>query len=204
MRKNLFIIGTLSLGAILTACSSSVSEGEGFLDGIKDQIEKADETNYETIKVNGQYSMGVPDFMTSSTSLNDDASLQYNNLYKEKYVIVIDEDKQEFIDVFKELGEYDDKKSVIDNYAEQQYKFMSDGSTIKYETKMNKMKVNGMNARGKNFDADVVGVPATVSYFFGFVEGEENLYMIMAWTLESKKDSFKVETQEMIKSLKEL
>ncbi|MFT5778789.1 MAG: hypothetical protein ACI837_001745 [Crocinitomicaceae bacterium] len=156
------------------------------------------------VQVNSLYEIVVPSFMESSTTLNEEASLQYNNLDKEKYVIVIDEDKQEFIDVFKELELYDDKKSIIDNYAIQQAEFMSGGSDIKFKTKMEKMKFNGLTARGINFDANVQGVDETVSYFFGFAEGEETLYMIMAWTLESVKSTYEKEAEEIIKSFKEL
>ena len=102
------------------------------------------------------------------------------------------------------LRTFTTSKSIVDNFAEQQYNFMKEESVIVWETPMKSIKTHGMELRTKDFDANVAGIPETISYFYGFAEGEENLYTIMAWTSESKKDSFKDEVERMIKSIKEL
>lgn len=200
MKKGLLIIGTLAIGALISSCSSSVSSDSVFRD-LKGQIDKVE---YNNVEIANLYAMDLPGFMTVATELNDQASLQYSNPYKEKYIIVINESKDEFVEIFKRLGMYDDSKSIVDNFAEQQYNFMKEESVIVWETPMKSIKTHGMELRTKDFDANVAGIPETISYFYGFAEGEENLYTIMAWTSESKKDSFKDEVERMIKSIKEL
>lgn len=190
------------LGLLVSSCSSSVdSDSENSL---MEAIQSIAETKYNTIEVGGTYSLEVPDFMKSTSALNDEASLQYNNLFKEKYVIVIDEDKQEFIDVFKELEEYDESKSVIDNYADLQISYFREAGGIIRESKVVSKKINGMESRQIAMDANVQGVDESISYWLGYVEGKDKMYSLMAWTLEGRKDDFEKEANTMIRSLKEL
>src|SRR5690606_17492499 len=73
---------------------------------------------FTTVSINDQYQIDIPKFMKSTTGLNDEAALQYQNIYREVYTIIIDEPKDEFVDIFKELGSYDDNLSLIDNYRD--------------------------------------------------------------------------------------
>ena len=190
------------LGLLVSSCSSSVdSDSENSL---MEAIQSIAETKYNTIEIGGTYSLEIPDFMKSTSALNDEASLQYNNLFKEKYVIVIDEDKQEFIDVFKELEEYDESKSVIDNYADLQISYFREAGGIIRESKVVSKKINGMESRQVAMDANVQGVDESISYWLGYVEGKDKMYSLMAWTLEGRKDDFEKEANTMIRSLKEL
>lgn len=202
-KKNLFITAIVAT-TILASCSSSSTSSEDESSSLLDAISEIAETNYETVEVSGLYSMKIPDFMKSTTTLNTDASLQYNNLYKEKYIIVIDEDKQEFIDAFKEIDEYDESMSVVDNYASVQLQYMAEAGTINKESDIKKVKINGMEGRMRAIDANIAGVPEAISYWLGYVEGKNTMYTIMVWTLESRKDSYEKEANEMIKSIKEL
>ena len=200
MIKNVIYVALIGLMA--SSCSSSVdSDSESSL---MEAIQSIAETKYNTIEIGGNYSLDVPDFMKSTSALNDEASLQYNNLFKEKYVIVIDEDKQEFIDVFKELEEYDESKSVIDNYADLQISYFREAGGIIRESKIVTKKINGMESRQIAVDANVQGVDESISYWLGYVEGKDKMYSLMAWTLESRKDDFEKEANTMIRSLKEL
>jgi len=158
----------------------------------------------EIIDVNGLYSMDIPAVLNATKTLNDDASLQYNNLYEEKYIIVIDEDKQEFVDVFISLEEYDESISVVDNYANVQIAFVDESVEITEELKLKSMKINGMAARLKVMNGLISGLDEEISYWLCYVEGKETLYTVMAWTLKSRKSSFEKEALKMIKSIKEL
>ena len=204
MKKSNLVLASLAAAVLLSSCSSNSSvdgENKSLLESLK---EISASTNYEVKEINGLYSMKIPDFMTSSSSLNDDASLQYNNLYKEKYIIVIDENKQEFVDAFKEIEEYDESMSIVDNYASVQLQYMAEAGTIIKESELKNLKINGMQARMRAIDANIAGVAEPISYWLGYVEGKENMYTIMAWTLESRKDSYEAEANEMIKSIREL
>ena len=71
----------------------------------------------KVIPINNQYTLTVPSYMSKNESLHDEASLQYANLFKEFYVIVIDEPKTEF------------SSALIDNLLTDSYNDDLDGYT---------------------------------------------------------------------------
>lgn len=193
--------------AVVFLYSSCTAPPEDFdLDRYRDESVTTNEVTQETkeVEVNGLYAMDIPTGLNSTTTLNDDASLQYNNLYKEKYIIVIDENKKEFVDVFVDIGGYDESVSVVDNYANLQLGFLDESVTLSAESPLKSMKINGMDARVKAIDGSILGVAEEISYWLGYVEGENTMYTIMTWTLKSKKSSFEKEANAMIQSLREL
>ncbi|MDG1428846.1 MAG: hypothetical protein P8P87_08160 [Crocinitomicaceae bacterium] len=199
MKKGLLIICAVSIGALISSCSSSVSGGESLLEALEELDQKV---KYEKVDVAGLYSMEIPDYMTSTTLLNDQASLQYNHLSKEEYIIVINESKQEFVDLLELLDMYDEDMSVVENFAAQQSELLTEGLTVIQKSDME--KVNGkLPMCGLELDARMAGIPDPISYYYGFVEGEENLYTVMTWTLLSNKEKYHREALHMIKSLEE-
>ena len=54
---------------------------------------------FETIEVDGKYSIDVPAFMEEANDLAPDASLQYKNPYRNVYLIVMEQKRKDFIDL---------------------------------------------------------------------------------------------------------
>jgi hypothetical protein len=161
--------------------------------------------SFEEVKINGLYSMKLPDYLTPGEDLNSEASLQYQNIYKEVYVIVIDESKQDFIDVFKELGTYDSTKSACDNYAEAQMKSIEDNmTTVTSKSTIRKAKLGGCDARLADVAGTQEGIEDPMGFTVAFIEGKETLYMVMTWTFEKSKDTYQEDMDKMINSFKEL
>ncbi|MEL6917111.1 MAG: hypothetical protein AAFO99_05200 [Bacteroidota bacterium] len=156
--------------------------------------------DFNTVRINDQYSIALPKYMKEATNLNDDASLQYQNIFKEAYVVVIDEPKQDLIDVFKELEEWDDNKSVVENYRDIQLQFFTENITVDNQSPSRALKINGMDAEIVEIDGKAQDVIYDIAYTLGFVEGEKNVYMIMAWTLKDKRKKFKKTYDLAIKS----
>lgn len=202
MKKVLLLLPAASI-LFFTACNSSKSEDKGFLEALK-ELEKIAEPKYNSIKIADQYSMDIEDGLLSTTSLNDDASLQYNNLFAEKYIIVIDEPKQEFIDVYTEAGGYDKNKTAVENYSNVQLGSLEENVTVSSKSSLKDMTINGMKAKIVEVDAEVTGIAEPISYFLAYVEGKETLYTVMAWTLKSKRADFEKQAMHMLKSLKEI
>lgn len=204
MKKRTLIFGSMAVVFLYSSCTAPPEDFD--LDRYTDESVTTNEVTQETkeVEVNGLYAMDIPTGLNSTTTLNDDASLQYNNLYKEKYIIVIDENKKEFVDVFVDIGGYDESVSVVDNYANLQLGFLDESVTLSAESPLKSMKINGMDARVKAIDGSILGVAEEISYWLGYVEGENTMYTIMTWTLKSKKSSFEKEANAMIQSLREL
>lgn len=146
--------------------------------------------------------MEVPEFMTEVTTLNDEASFQSQNIYKETYIIVIDEPTDEFISIFKSLEGYDESLSVVENYRTVQTNFISEDMQIDVMSEPKSLKINGLDAEQIEIEGSVPGLDAKLYYLYTFVEGKDNVYMVMAWTLNSRKDKYTDVLEEMSNSIK--
>lgn len=60
---------------------------------------------YEKIEVDGKYSIDVPAFMDEADDLAPDASLQYKNPFRNVYLIVLEANRDDFID----LGDFQEQ-----------------------------------------------------------------------------------------------
>lgn len=162
-------------------------------------------TKFNEVKINDLYSMSLPDYLTKGYELNSEASLQYQNEAKEVYVIVIDESKQEFIEVFQSIGEYDSTKSAVDNYAEAQMESIEENmSEVTSKSTMRKADLAGCPARICDVSGTQDGITDAMGFTVAFIEGKETLYMVMTWTFEKTKSEYQDDMNEMINSFKEL
>ncbi|MCR9227405.1 MAG: hypothetical protein NXH90_08310 [Flavobacteriaceae bacterium] len=147
--------------------------------------------DFSTLQINNDYQISIPRFMNGTTGLNEEASLQYQSLLKEAYLIIIDEPKAGFEEVFRDLEQYDDKLSVLQNYRDARLQILARTTNITKKSSSISSKMNGLDAESIELDAKVNGVNDEISYFLTFIEGGEQVYMIMAWTLKDKKAEHK-------------
>lgn len=149
------------------------------------------------------YMMDIPQHMKSTRELNDEASLQYQDPAAELYIIVIDESKSEFIKTFKEIGDYNDSFSVVSNYSRVQLNSMIEKLRVTEGPFIEKGRViHGMDAEVDDFKAYAEGIDESIYYKFAFIEGDKNMYMVMTWTLASRKKTHLPEMNGMIYSFR--
>lgn len=191
MNKLLFLVATALIFS-LSSCFDLNSKKE----------ETLTEADLNHVQINNEYSISLPKYMKAAKNLNDEASLQYQNVFKETYVIVIDEDKQEFIDTFKELDVYDSALSVIENYRDAQVRSMTENMTVKSEGKPISLKINSRDAQSIQIDGSIEGVKGDIAYFLTFVEGDSKVYMIMGWTLANRKEKYSKTFDTMARTFK--
>lgn len=142
--------------------------------------------------------------MKQTNDLNDEASLQYNNLFKENYIIVIDESKETFVSAMDEAEINDTTYSVIENYRNIQLQLLNGNINISQEEKSKKMTINNMEAVQVSFVGKVPGVDDEIAYILTFIAGKNDLYMIMTWTLKEYSKRYTGTYQKMAHSFKEL
>lgn len=183
---------------ILVALLLTVSGCLGFFSKKEETPEAA---NFIEVKVN-EYAVKVPEYMKKVTNLNEEASLQFQNIFKETYVIIIGENKEEFIAAFRDLGEYDSTRSVVENYRDIQLLTTAERIDVIGQSKPEAAVINGLPAQFVQVDANVEGASKPISYFFTFIEGDENVYMIMAWTLAERKEKYRNTFTAMAKSFR--
>ena len=198
MKRNLLLIFTIAIGHIFTSCVNENS-GNTTSENVK---EAQEEISFNPVSINNEYEISVPDYMTPAKDLNAEASLQYQNIYKETYVIIIDESKEDFVTAFREFGEYDDSMSTIENYRKTQLLFLMEGINLKKQTKPKNLTINGLNAEYVELDGIPEGLDLDISYFFTFIEGKNKLYMVMAWTLGDRKMKYKSMFEQLSQSFR--
>jgi len=168
----------LALFVSVASCKDSNNKKERAVTGMD---------THHTVSIDGNYRLDLPKFMTGATGLNEEASLQYQSLLKEAYLLVIDEPKADFEEVYRVLEQYDDELSVLQNYRDARLQILSRTTEINNKSEPQSLRINGLDAETVELDAIVNGMDNEISYFLTFVEGEDNVYMIMAWTLKDKK-----------------
>lgn len=156
--------------------------------------------NSKLIKVNNTYSISIPKFMLNSKKLNTEASLQYEYPSKEMYIIVIDEPKNNIISIYTDKGEYDDDISVSKNYRNIQLNANASKMNVINQSKPITLNSNGLDIEYVDVDATINGIEDPITYFYGFVEGESNVYMIMCWTSKSQKTKYMKDFKKSIES----
>jgi hypothetical protein len=188
MRFLLYILSFI----LVVCCTGSDKKAE----------ERLNAAEFNVVNVNGEFSMAIPKYMTEAKNLNEDAALQYQNVFKETYVIVIDEVKQEMIGTFREVGEYDTTLSVAENYRNIQLRMLEEGITINARSKPEAVKVGNLDAQQVQIDGNVEGISQEIAYFLSFVEGKEKVYMIMAWTIKDRKEKYRKTFDKIAKSFR--
>jgi hypothetical protein len=165
-------------------------------------IAAPDTSDTKKVVIDEQYSMRVPKRMTASKELNDDASLQYQDTGEELYVIVIDEPTKEFRDAWKSDKSWDPELTVAQNYRKVQVKSLTKAIKLKGKPVIQTTKAGSVPMEIVDFTGKVKGIDVPISYKLGFLETDGNVYMIMSWTLASRKSFHNEVMEEMLKSFR--
>jgi hypothetical protein len=163
-----------------------------------------DVKNFKNIKVGGKYEISLPPYFSEAKQLNEVASLQYQNIYRETYIVCIDEIKEEFTSLFRELNRYDSTQSLITNYRLQQIANIAQGVTFLKQSKVKKLQINGMPAEFIELYSKAENDRPEIYYQITFIEGENHVYMIMAWTLPDREKRYSEEFRAIVKTFKEI
>ncbi|WP_343488465.1 hypothetical protein [Allomuricauda sp. d1] len=190
---------TKSFFAVLSLVLCSVSCID-FSNNVKK--DKLTDDDFIAVVTNEEYEVKLPKYMKEATGLNDEASLQYQNVFKETYFVVIDEYTDDFVSVFKDLGEYDESISVVKNYKNIQLQYFQESLTAYDFLEEKSLEINGLDSEMTYFDGKIEGVIYPINYCLAFIEGDEKVYMLMAWTLKDRKDKYRETFDKIVKSFR--
>ena len=176
------IIGIIGAAAVLgyrlyTAYQSYVKQRDE-----KSGVSKESSSNMAgRITVPHKYSLELPVYMEKVHDLNDTASLQLQNEGKELYAIVIDESAEEFKSIQQKYGAYQDGYSLLENYKQIQLTSFKHGMKVVFEEELS-IGLPNTNAKGVQFDAQLADIPFPISYYTLFIQKNNGLYFLVAWT----------------------
>lgn len=189
----------LGLGLLMTSCFSSSSSND-LKKSLEDLKKELNTVNYVETDIDSlDFSMVLPDYMVSTTTLDADRPLQYMNAVKEQYIVASYELISDVEPSLKAMKKYEGK-TLLDQYVSYNKEVIEEGVKISKQEPVKKMTIDGMPAQMLQFDGMVEGISEGISYYTVFIQSKDKLYFIMTWTLESRKDDFKEVADKMIKS----
>lgn len=161
-----------------------------------------DSDTVSSVTINDTYSIEVPSFLSEAKDLHEDASLQYQNTFKEFYVVVIDESKESLHTLIEDAeltGLYSkDFEGFTQINLDHFESVVTDFSQIEPIDTV----INDLHARTVTVSGKVDGID--IYYAIAFIDGRDNYYQVMTWTLKTKKDDFAERMDRMINSFKEI
>jgi hypothetical protein len=156
----------------------------------------------QEVVIKDQYKIQVSGSMKPGTELNADASLQYQNLYEELYIVVIDESEEGFQEALVNNG----LDSLYDNDLTGYSDLLLLGITMELKNKSQEAVkdtiINGLEARTTNMEVSIDGFG--IYYKLAYLKGAKDFYQIMTWCLADKKEKHGPTMDAMIYSFEEL
>lgn len=152
-------------------------------------------TVFSEVKIANRYTISVADYMQPCSDIQKDASLQYQNIEKDIYMIVIDEKKKMIQDYNLEY----DIDTYFKNITSKGFsESISDGKI----SIPGRQEINGHKA----LIADVTGKVEKneVYYKLALIETSYAFYQILIWANAQNKEKFESDMVTMIESFKEL
>ena len=156
----------------------------------------------KTVTIEDRYSISVPSFLTEGRNLNEVASLQYQNIWKEFYVIVIDESKSELHEALIHTNQTEVYSDDLKGYSELLINGFEEGVNVIQKSESTDAMINNMPAKLLTISGQVNGID--IFYSIAFIEGEHQYYQILVWTLLDKKNQYEDLMNKVIHSLVEL
>lgn len=194
MKRSISLLSTFLLLFLLYSCGGI---GEKKVGDLKS-------SDFTTESALGLYEISVPKYMKKASELNMDASMQFINIYNETGLAIIDEDKSDFVEAYEELLEYDSSLSTIGNYRKIQVDYFMERMDVISQDAPKKITIDGMAAEQVEFTGRPADLDYDFFYIMTFVEGRNDLYMIMTWTLGDSQETYKETFYFMVDSFREL
>ncbi len=149
-----------------------------------------------------KFSIKIPDYLTETDDLNEDAEMQMQNMFRETYMIVMAESKSDFNFARRILDMGSDSLSYAENYMDMQLESMEE--SFNYKVTKSKMThvINGMPAMTVEAGANIDGL--NVVYIITTVESDNDIFYATSWTLKDRKDKYFPSFYQSLETLTQL
>ena len=131
----------------------------------------------QLLSVDNIYQIELPsDMSPMTTEINMVASLQYANLFKEKYIMIIHEEKSEVNEAFQysiDLQKF--TKIVVQGYEE----------SFNCVANISDISIDGFNGNMVKMDGELDGI--NITWHAILIESKSYFYQICFWTLTNRK-----------------
>ncbi len=162
----------------------------------------ASEEGEQTITIENRYKLTMPSFLSKTEDLNEDASLQYQNLFKEFYLLVIDEPKSDLQGILDDYDLNDSYTNDLDGYSNLIIDGVLNNLIDPTKSDMVETHINGLPARVTTITGTIEGID--ILYTYGIYEGKELYYQVISWTEIEKQSKYQPKMDAIVQSFKEL
>jgi hypothetical protein len=148
------------------------------------------------------FSIRLPGYLKKGTNLHDDAVVQYQNVIKELYFIVIEESADVFNATIEDSDLQDDYTQDIEGYARLVGdRFSENVDEVYKKTELKPITIEGKE--GRYFEANAKVGDVDIHYHYGFVRGDTTYYQVLSWTLMGKESKYNDTMLHILQSFKE-
>ncbi len=154
------------------------------------------EVNYE-----GIFAIEIPEFLKPAKYLSDIAVLQYANLVKEFYVLVLMENKEKFNGITKARNLSESYPTDVRGYADFMVDLWYKQKIVIEELEKEATKINGLPAILFSFYGEYKDTE--VYMYLAFLEGKHHFYQLVIWTEANRGEEYKEQMRDIIFSFKE-
>ncbi|GLB53017.1 hypothetical protein NBRC110019_20570 [Neptunitalea chrysea] len=160
------------------------------------------EYELQVVTIANGYSLTIPEFLNPMPRLNREASLQYQNAFKEFYVIVIDESKMRLKNEFERNGIIDKLPDNLDEYTK--LCLPSVQQSLKNYKKLSTIDttINDMHAKLISFTGTIENID--IYYTIGYYESKDIYYQTLVWTTAQRKEEYKEQMNAILYTLTEV
>lgn len=160
------------------------------------------EEGVQTITIEGRYTLTIPAFLSEADDLHEDASLQYQNIFKDVYVLVIDEPKTALHDILDEFDYEETYSNDLDGYTQLILDGVIQNLNNPHQTDVVETTVNGLPARLTTLEGVIENMP--IFYVYGLYESQESYYQVIVWTSVEKKSQYKPKMEAVLQTLNDI
>lgn len=147
-------------------------------------------------KAGHTFNISLPDYMSKTADLNSSAAIQYKNVVKDIYGVVI-------FDTKEELKLLDMNYTSTNEFYEDFIKdFLKDEEkrTVSAPKSTKKGDISFIEVDATYFDKEINN---TIYYLVGVVETKTAFYKVLSWASVENKDKYKADFQKILYSIKE-
>ena len=186
----------------LPACDAGEEQNEDDLPTIAPDV--SGQFKLKEVNVRSKYQLRVPSLLTSTNDLNPDASLQMQNTFRDMYILIFDEKKEEVLEDLRTYRNYDETVSLLENYRIDKKSNLENNIDNAVISRGRYHKAGDCHAYSLEITGEVDEVEEPISYLMTFIEGEDDLYMVLAWTTRDRLTRFRPMYEASIKTFREL
>lgn len=134
------------------------------------------------VTLNDRYQLEIPAYMNETTELNDDAYIQYQNKFRNRYLLVFQQQKD----------------NSLKDFADQRVQQLLNKVKDSVISKSTALEINGIQAHENVINAKVG--EERIYYKLTFYEGVQNFYQLVIWTRDDKLAPFKQDMEKIANS----